>query len=94
LITRPACRFLELSHAGATRRVRRTLKETFLGPIGDSAGFPPKANSAFVLAVTTRARDLIAPLKRYGVKIDEPIRQPGVKIPDPDWGRTEPARGE
>jgi hypothetical protein len=29
--------------------------------------------------------------KRYGVKIEEPICQPGVKIPDPDWRRTEPA---
>ena len=32
--------------------------------------------------------------KRYGVKIDEPICQPGVKIPDPDWSRMEPAHAE
>ena len=32
--------------------------------------------------------------KRYGVKIDEPICQKGVKIPDPDWNRMEPAHGE
>jgi hypothetical protein len=32
--------------------------------------------------------------ERYGVKIDEPICQPGVKIPDPDWSRTEPAHAE
>ena len=31
--------------------------------------------------------------KRYGVKIEEPICQPGVKIPDPDWSRMERARG-
>ena len=29
--------------------------------------------------------------KRYGVKIDEPICAQGVKIPDPDWSRVEPA---
>jgi WD40 repeat protein len=32
--------------------------------------------------------------KRYGVKIDEPICQPGVKIPTPDWSRMEPAHAE
>ena len=32
--------------------------------------------------------------KRYGVRIEEPICQPGVKIPDPDWRRTEPAHAE
>jgi WD40 repeat protein len=32
--------------------------------------------------------------KRYGVRIDEPICQPGVKIPDPDWSRMEPAHAE
>jgi hypothetical protein len=32
--------------------------------------------------------------KRYGVKIDEPICQPGVKIPVPDWSRMEPAHAE
>jgi WD40 repeat protein len=32
--------------------------------------------------------------KRYGVKIAEPICQPGVKIPEPDWSRTEPAHAE
>jgi WD40 repeat protein len=32
--------------------------------------------------------------KRYGVRIDEPICQPGVKIPVPDWARTEPAHAE
>jgi WD40 repeat protein len=32
--------------------------------------------------------------KRYGVKSDEPICQPGVKIPDPDWSRMEPAHEE
>ncbi len=32
--------------------------------------------------------------KRYGVKIEQPICQPGVKIPDPDWSRMEPAHGE
>jgi hypothetical protein len=31
--------------------------------------------------------------ERYGVKIDEPICQ-GVKIPDPDWSRMEPAHAE
>jgi WD40 repeat protein len=29
--------------------------------------------------------------KRYGVKIDEPICQKGVKIPDPDWNNVERA---
>jgi hypothetical protein len=29
-----------------------------------------------------------------GVKIDEPICQKGVKIPDPDWSRMEPAHAE
>jgi WD40 repeat protein len=32
--------------------------------------------------------------KRYGVRINEPICQPGVKIPDPDWSRTEPSHIE
>jgi hypothetical protein len=32
--------------------------------------------------------------KRYGVKIEEPICQQGVKIPDPDWGQMEPAHVE
>jgi hypothetical protein len=32
--------------------------------------------------------------KRYGVKIEEPICQRGVKIPDPDWNRMEPAHEE
>jgi WD40 repeat protein len=32
--------------------------------------------------------------KRYGVSIDEPICQPGDKIPDPDWSRTEPTHVE
>ena len=32
--------------------------------------------------------------KRYGVNIGEPICEPGVKIPDPDWSRTEPAHAE
>ena len=32
--------------------------------------------------------------KRYGVTIEEPICQPGVKIPDPDWSRTEAAHAE
>ena len=32
--------------------------------------------------------------KRYGVKIDEPICRPGVKIPDPNWSRMEPAHAE
>ena len=32
--------------------------------------------------------------KRYGVKIEEPICEPGVKIPDPDWSRMEPAHAE
>jgi len=32
--------------------------------------------------------------KRYGVRIDEPICQKGVKIPDPDWSRTEPSHAE
>jgi WD40 repeat protein len=32
--------------------------------------------------------------KRYGVKIDEPICQPGIKIPDPEWSRTEPSHVE
>jgi TIR domain/WD domain, G-beta repeat len=32
--------------------------------------------------------------KRYGVKIEEPICQRGVKIPDPDWSRMEPAHAE
>jgi hypothetical protein len=32
--------------------------------------------------------------RRYGVKIDEPICQPGVKIPDPDWSHMEPAHAE
>ena len=27
--------------------------------------------------------------KRYGVKIEEPICQEGVKIPVPDWSRME-----
>ena len=30
----------------------------------------------------------------YGVKINEPICQPGVKIPEPNWSRTEPAHAE
>ena len=29
--------------------------------------------------------------KRYGVKIDEPICQSGVKSPDPDWSHVERA---
>jgi hypothetical protein len=32
--------------------------------------------------------------KRYGVKINEPICQPGVIIPEPDWSRTEPSHIE
>ena len=32
--------------------------------------------------------------ERYGIKIDEPICQKGVKIPLPDWSRTEPAHAE
>ena len=32
--------------------------------------------------------------QRYGVKIDEPICQPSVKIPVPDWSRMEPAHAE
>ena len=32
--------------------------------------------------------------KRYWIKIDEPICQPGVKIPDPDWSRMEPSHLE
>jgi hypothetical protein len=32
--------------------------------------------------------------KRYGIRIDEPICQPGAKIPDPDWSRMEPAHAE
>jgi WD40 repeat protein len=32
--------------------------------------------------------------KRYGVKINEPICQGGVKIPLPDWSRTEPTHAE
>jgi hypothetical protein len=32
--------------------------------------------------------------KRYGVKIAEPICQLGVKIPGPDWSRTERAHAE
>ena len=32
--------------------------------------------------------------KRYGMKIEEPICQPGVKIPDPDWSRMEPSHAE
>jgi hypothetical protein len=31
---------------------------------------------------------------RSGVRIEEPICQPGVKIPDPDWSRTEPSHAE
>lgn len=31
---------------------------------------------------------------RSGVGIEEPICQPGVKIPDPDWSRTEPSHAE
>jgi hypothetical protein len=29
--------------------------------------------------------------KRYGLKIADPVCQPGIKIPDPDWSRMEPA---
>jgi hypothetical protein len=32
--------------------------------------------------------------KRYGIKIEEPICQKGVKIPDPEWSRMEPAHAE
>jgi hypothetical protein len=32
--------------------------------------------------------------ERYGVKVDEPICQPGVRIPDSDWSRMEPAHAE
>ena len=32
--------------------------------------------------------------KRYDVRIEEPICQEGVKIPDPDWSRTEPTHIE
>jgi hypothetical protein len=32
--------------------------------------------------------------ERYGVKVDEPICQPGLKIPDLDWSRMKPAHAE
>ena len=32
--------------------------------------------------------------QKYGVKIDEQICQPGVRIPDPDWSRMDPAHAE
>ena len=31
---------------------------------------------------------------RYGVKIEQPICQEGVKIPAPDWSRMEPTHAE
>jgi WD40 repeat protein len=40
------------------------------------------------------AEERVRLFKRYGVRIDEPICQPGVKIPDPDLSHTEPAHAE